>query len=111
MCSGVIKGCVGLLILATTFGVSAQSGGVPISPAQASAIVARQANDKQLAADVLAAVAASGVDGSRVKIRAYKGVVTLRGSVPVADQAQRASAAAATVPGVTTVKNRLGIRN
>jgi hyperosmotically inducible periplasmic protein len=101
------KGAMGMLLLTTTFGAYAQGGGMPTSPAQASAIVARQANDKQLAASVLTAIAGSGVDNSKIKVRAYKGVVTLRGSVPTADQSTAASSAAATVQGVTTVRNRL----
>jgi hyperosmotically inducible protein len=104
------KGAAGMLLLITTFGAYAQGGGMPTSPAQASAIVARQANDKQLAASVITAVTGAGVDGSNVKVRAYKGVVTLRGSVPTADQATAASSAAATVQGVTTVRNRLKSR-
>jgi osmotically-inducible protein OsmY len=103
------KGCMGLLLLAAAFGVYAQSGGGPVSPAQASAIVARQDSDKQTAAKVFSAIVSAGVDGSKLKVRAYKGVVTLRGSVPDADQVQAASAAAAIVPGVKAVKNRLGV--
>jgi hyperosmotically inducible periplasmic protein len=104
------KGCMGLLLLVAAFGVYAQGGGGPVSPAQASAIVARQDSDKQTAAKVFSAVVGAGVDGSKLKVRAYKGVVTLRGSVPGADQVQTASATAATVPGVKAVKNRLGVR-
>ncbi|CAE6789665.1 hypothetical protein R70006_04786 [Paraburkholderia domus] len=104
------KGCVGVLVLAATFCAHAQGGGEPISPEQASDIVARQAKDKQLAADVLTAVTGAGVDGSKVKVRAYKGVVTLHGSVPDANQVQTAGTTAATVSGVTAVKNKLRVR-
>jgi hyperosmotically inducible protein len=104
------KGCMGLLLLAAAFGVYAQSGGGPVSPAQASAIIARQNSDKQTAAKVFSTIVGAGVDGSKLKVRAYNGVVTLRGSVPGADQVQTASATAATVPGVKAVKNRLNVR-
>lgn len=98
---------MGLLLFVTTFGAYAQGGGMPTSPAQASAIVARQANDKQLAASVSTAVTGAGVDGSKVKVHVHNGVVTLRGSVPSADQVRAASSAAATVQGVARVRNRL----
>jgi hyperosmotically inducible protein len=111
MSTRAFKGCVGMLLLATTFIAYAQGGGPPATPAQASAIVASQAKDKQLASEVLAAVTAAGVDGSKVKARVYHGVVTLHGSVPAADQSQAASTAAATVQGITTVKNRLRVRD
>jgi len=107
MFNRIIKGCVGLLLFATAFAVWPQGGGAPLSPAQASTIVARKASDKQLESEVLAAIANARVDASKVKVRVYNGVVTLRGVVPTADQAKAASSAAATVQRVTTVKNRL----
>ncbi|NLP62585.1 BON domain-containing protein [Paraburkholderia sacchari] len=105
-----LKVCVGTLVLATTFGVWAQGGGEPISPEAASALVASKAKDKQLASDVTAAVTGAGVNGSKLKVRTYHGVVTLKGSVPSADQVQAASTAAANVQGVTAVKNKLSVR-
>jgi hyperosmotically inducible periplasmic protein len=111
MCIRAFKGSVGIVLLATAFGTYAQSGGgVPISPAQASAMVAQRANDKQLTANVLAAITGAGVDGSKVKVRAYNGIVTLRGSVPSAEQVQTAITAAKAVQNVTVVKNRLHVR-
>lgn len=106
----MLKGSVAMLVLATTFGAWAQGGGEPISPEQASAIIASKARDKQLASDVRAAVAGAGVDTAKLKVRAYHGVVTLRGAVPSADQARAASDAAENVQGVIAVKNRLSVR-
>jgi len=106
----VFKSCIGSALLATAIGVYAQ-GGVPISPAQASEVIARQNNDKQLVANVFSAVVGAGVDGSKLKVRAYNGVVTLRGSVPSAGQVQAAATAAKAVQGVTAVKSRLHVRN
>ncbi|WP_186178511.1 BON domain-containing protein [Burkholderia gladioli] len=111
MCIRAFKGSVGILLLVTAFGAYAQSGGgVPISPAQASAMVAQRATDKQITADVLAAITNAGVDGSKVKVRAYNGMVTLRGSVPKAEQVQTAIDAAKAVQHVTAVKSRLHVR-
>lgn len=106
----VQKGCVGLLILMATYGVHAQGGGVPISPEQASAIVAAKTRDQQLAAAVTAALTGAGVDNSKVKVRARNGAVMLRGAVPTADQVQTAITAAQAVQGVTGVKNHLRVR-
>ncbi|WP_028223627.1 BON domain-containing protein [Paraburkholderia oxyphila] len=110
MSTRTLKVCAALLVIVIASAASAQGGGAPISPEAASALVASKARDKQLASDVLTAIQGAGVDDSKVKVRAYHGTVTLRGSVPQADQIQAASVAAATVKGVTTVKNKLHVR-
>lgn len=111
MSISTLKGCLCMLVMAASVGAWAQGGGEPVSPQQASAIVAAKAADKKLASDVRAAIVNAGVEGTKLKVRSYHGVVTLKGSVAVADQVQAASAAAASVPGVTGVKNKLTVRN
>jgi hyperosmotically inducible periplasmic protein len=111
MSGKIRRGCAGLLLLAAAVGVHAQGGGQPVSPAQASEIVARKASDKQLVTAVTSALTGANVDVSSVRVKAYNGVVTMRGSVPTEDQRQAATLAAAKVQGVKSVKNRLSLRH
>lgn len=110
MLSKVIGGFAGLLLFAAAVGVQAQGGGQPVSPAQASEIVARKASDKRLAAAVIAALSETRIDVSRVKVKAYDGAVTIRGSVPTEEQRKAASSAVMSVKGVTSVKSQLSLR-
>jgi osmotically-inducible protein OsmY len=112
MSSRNIKACAALVVVVFASGAWAQGGGggIPIPPEVASAVAASKARDKQLAADVLAAIESAGVDGSTLKVRAYHGKVTLHGTVARADQIEAASSAATAVNGVTAVKNKLHVR-
>lgn len=50
-----------------------------------------------------------GLDVSNITVRARGGTVTLKGAVPDDEQVSRAAAAAAGVPGVTSVQNHIKI--
>ncbi|CAD6560124.1 hypothetical protein LMG27952_07048 [Paraburkholderia hiiakae] len=86
-------------------------GGSPLTPESASEIIAATARDKQMVADVRAALGTAGVDAGKVKVRARDGVVTLSGRVPDAEAIQTAASAAAAVSGVKTVRNKLRAAN
>ncbi|MCC8395639.1 BON domain-containing protein [Paraburkholderia sp. MMS20-SJTR3] len=66
-----------------------------------------QLTDKQLAHDVRVAEARSGVGMSHVFVFAHSGRVMLIGWVPELEHVSRAERSALSVPGVTSVDNRL----
>jgi osmotically-inducible protein OsmY len=66
-----------------------------------------QATDQQLAHSVRVAEARSGVGMSHVFVFAHSGQIMLLGFVPERDHVARAEQAAMSVPGVTSVDNRL----
>lgn len=75
----------------------------PVALAQGDA----QATDQQLAHAVRVAEARSGVGMSHVFVFAHSGQVTLVGWVQERDHIARAEQSAMSVPGVTSVDNRL----
>ncbi|OLL27699.1 transporter [Burkholderia sp. SRS-W-2-2016] len=66
-----------------------------------------QLTDQQLAHNVRVAEARSGVGMSHVFVFARSGQITLVGWVPALDHVSRAERSALSVPGVTSVDNRL----
>ncbi|MCC8402616.1 BON domain-containing protein [Paraburkholderia sp. MMS20-SJTN17] len=66
-----------------------------------------QPTDQQLAHAVRVAEARSGVGMSHVFVLAHSGHITLVGWVPERDHVARAEQSAMSVPGVTSVDNRL----
>lgn len=69
-----------------------------------------RAVNRKLAKNVRSAMAkAKGIDMTQLFVYAKGGVVTLSGSVPKSDQAARAGEIARSVPGVSSVDNRLGV--
>jgi len=67
-------------------------------------------SDEQIRADVERALTEDGwVDGRGIEVTVQGGAVTLRGTVPTADQKRRAGEDAWDVPGVTDVHNLLTI--
>ncbi|MCC8404637.1 BON domain-containing protein [Paraburkholderia sp. MMS20-SJTN17] len=72
---------------------------------------AARADNRKLAHQVRVALVHDGhIGASNITVRAVDGAVTLQGSVPGADQIDRASEVAKTVSGVSSVKNALSIR-
>jgi hyperosmotically inducible periplasmic protein len=72
---------------------------------------AMKAASRKLRRDVLRALSKTqGLDSERILVRATGSAVTLSGTVPVADQIQKASDAAQHVPGVASVSNRITTR-
>ena len=83
--------------------VSADAGSAP------SAKSVRAANRK-LAKSVRTAMAkAKGIDMTHLFVYAKGGIVTLSGSVPKSNQVDRAGEIAKSVPGVSSVDNRLSV--
>ena len=75
----------------------------PVAHAQSDA----QASDAQLAHAVRVAQARSGVGMSHMFVFAHSGQITLLGWVPEREHVARAEQSAMSVPGVTSVDNRL----
>jgi len=71
-----------------------------------------KAANRKLHRDVLRALSKTqGLDSERILVRATGSAVTLSGTVPVADQIQKAGDAAQHVPGVASVSNRITTRS
>jgi hyperosmotically inducible periplasmic protein len=85
---------------------SAQSSMAPASEGGAKAT--KQAN-RSLSKRVRAALLKGGVDASKISVVAKGGAVTLAGTVTDSSQSDKATEIAKTVPGVTSVKNSLGL--
>jgi hyperosmotically inducible periplasmic protein len=110
----------GTLIALAALGAQAQ-GSAPADSAATSATSApaapgnppmtaketRVANRKLQRAVINALVRTKGVSVSNITVRANNGAVTLEGAVPEQSQIELATRAAATVPGVTSVKSAL----
>jgi hyperosmotically inducible periplasmic protein len=72
---------------------------------------AMKAANRKLRRDVLRALSKTqSLDSERILVRATGSAVTLSGTVPVADQIQKAGDAAQHVPGVASVSNRITTR-
>jgi osmotically-inducible protein OsmY len=112
----------GVLTLAAAFQVAAQPAASSESGAQGAASqtpssrkankAADKAANRKLRRDVLRALAKTpGMNNERVTVRVNGGAVVLSGSVPVADQVQKAGDAARQVPGVSSVSNKITMRS
>ncbi|MGF6781312.1 BON domain-containing protein [Paraburkholderia sp. GAS334] len=110
---------IGLVVaLAATiapFSASAQDGNSSAVVASADAGSAPSAKsvraaNRKLAKNVRTAMAkVKGIDMTQLFVYAKGGVVTLSGSVPKSDQVVRAGEIAKSVPGVSSVDNRLSV--
>jgi osmotically-inducible protein OsmY len=80
------------------------------SASKAAAKSAKQANRKLGYAVRKAISKQSGVDVSKLIVRSKAGVVSLEGSMPDAAQIDKAVETAKGVPGVTSVSNKLNVK-
>jgi osmotically-inducible protein OsmY len=88
------------------------SAAVPSAAAAGSASSAKsiRAANRKLAKNVRTAMAkAKGIDMTQLFVYAKGGAITLSGSVPKSDQVDRAGEIARSVPGVSSVDNRLSV--
>ncbi|WP_233808556.1 BON domain-containing protein [Paraburkholderia sp. HP33-1] len=90
-------------VLVSTLAFLAAAAIAPAAHAQGDS----QATDQQLAHAVRVAEAHAGVGMSHVFVFAHSGQVTLIGWVPAWDHVALAERSAMSVPGVTSVDNRL----
>ncbi|MEI6001775.1 BON domain-containing protein [Paraburkholderia bengalensis] len=109
--ANTLKFILGMLMVSASFNAWPQasvssSTTAPASTAEPSAKAARQAN-RALSKKVLQALSKGGVSTSRINVIAKGGQIALAGSVSDASQIDKAAQIAATVPGVTSVKNSL----
>lgn len=97
--------------IAAVSGAYAQASDVTANPGSMSASSNAKAvkkADRKLALDVRKAMAkVHGFDVSNVYVHARGGAVTLSGTVRVASQISEAEQIARTVPGVTSVRNKI----
>jgi hyperosmotically inducible protein len=110
----------GVAALAVALHVGAQpASGVNLAPGVVSASNASNASNvrtakaanRKLRRGVLRALAKTpGLDNERILVRVSGGTVTLSGSVPEADQIQKAGDTVQGVPGVSTVSNKITTR-
>ncbi|MEA3083781.1 MAG: hyperosmotically inducible periplasmic protein [Paraburkholderia sp.] len=94
------------------FAQDGNSEAVVASAAAGSAPSAKsiKAANRKLAKNVRTAMAkAKGIDMTQLFVYAKGGTITLSGSVPKSDQVERAGAIARSVPGVSSVDNRLSV--
>ncbi|WP_168790139.1 BON domain-containing protein [Paraburkholderia aromaticivorans] len=95
-----------------TFAQDGNSGAVVASAAAGGAPSAKsiRAANRKLAKNVRTAMAkANGIDMTQLFVYAKGGAITLSGSVPKSDQVDRAGEIAKSVPGVSSVDNRLSV--
>ena len=110
----VARVAAGALIALAALGAQAQSS-APAEPAATSAPAnpamsakeAKAANRKLQRAVIHVLGRTKGLSVSNITVRANSGAVTLEGAVPEQSQIELATRAAATVPGVTSVKSAL----
>ncbi|WP_153101635.1 BON domain-containing protein [Paraburkholderia hayleyella] len=87
------------------------SNAQPAAASGAKSSSARKHANSALGRKVRGALAkAQGLDVSNISVRARNGSVTLAGSVPDAGQIERATQAAKSVAGVTSVQNKMFIQ-
>jgi osmotically-inducible protein OsmY len=106
-----LKLAAGVLVVAASVNAFAQASDAGTAPTSSSAAPSAKSANKQLAKDVRHAMTKTkGLVSSNITVRASGGAVTLAGTVPDAAQIDKATAAAKSVPGVTSVKNAVTIR-
>ncbi|HEY1998379.1 BON domain-containing protein [Paraburkholderia sp.] len=108
------KIAITLLATAALFGTtyaSAQSDAATTSSSPVQSKKAVRAQNRELVKTVRHALThTKNLDSSDITVLAKGGVVTLDGTVPSDDQIQRATDATSSVPGVTSVRNNLILR-
>ena len=108
-----IKAISGALIVMASLNAYAQSRDATAAPAMTAAPSAKatKASNRALQRKVLKALAkAKGLTADNITVRARGGAVTLEGRVSDQGQSDIAGQTAQGVPGVTSVKNSLAIR-
>ena len=107
----VVAGAVMFAVASQVLAQPSPGGGVAASGAESN-VKATKAANRKLRRDVLRALAKTpGLNNERISVRANGGAVTLSGSVPVADQIQKAGDAARQVSGVNSLSNRITLRS
>jgi osmotically-inducible protein OsmY len=111
-----IKLAGGALLVAVSFQANAQtSDAAPTADTSTQSATsqhkAERATNRSLGRKVRNALSkAMGVTASHITVRAVGGAITLQGTVPEADDSQKAEEIAKGVAGVGSVKNALSIR-
>jgi hyperosmotically inducible protein len=111
-----LKALGGVICVAVACNVYAQASDAGMASDAAattsapSAKMAKQENRKLGRQVRIALSKAHGIDVSKIDVRARGGAVTLTGTVPDQSQIDAATTAAKGVPGVTSVSNKLSVR-
>ncbi|MEM5316934.1 BON domain-containing protein [Paraburkholderia sp. JHI869] len=109
MCVALSTVCALTAVVMSDARAQAQvQGGAASASAQQLDAKAVKAANRKLRKDVIHVLARTkGLSVSNITVRADSGAVTLQGAVPEQAQIELAARAAASVPGVTSVKNAL----
>ncbi|AQH04971.1 BON domain-containing protein (plasmid) [Burkholderia sp. KK1] len=102
--------CFGMLMAFVPFDANAQSSATPEAPlasAASSTKATKQANRALVKEVVRALTKTKGLQSNAITVRANNGAIILEGAVPEQAQMDLATRAAASVPGVTSVKSAL----
>ena len=108
-----LKALGGVICVAVACNVYAQAsdaGMASDAAATASPKTTKQENRKLGRQVRIALSKAHGIDVSKIDVRARGGAVTLTGTVPDQSQIDAATTAAKGVPGVTSVSNKLSVK-
>jgi hyperosmotically inducible protein len=106
-----IKLAGGALIVAVSLSAWAQASDTGTTQAPAVSQPTQKQANRALQKKVRAALTrAKGIDAANILVRARSGVVTLEGTVPEQDQADKAVQVAQGVAGVSSVKNALSVK-
>jgi hyperosmotically inducible periplasmic protein len=108
----LVKGASGVLVMLASLSAFAQaSDSGAMAPAAATSAPSSKAANRQLAKVVKRALTKNkDIDASNIYVRARDGVVRLTGFVPENGQIQTATDVATAVSGVTSVDNKLSVR-
>jgi osmotically-inducible protein OsmY len=107
-----LKLAAGVLVVMASIGVASISAHAQSSDAAAAPTAkSSKASNKALSKEVRRAMTKTkGLTSSNINVRVRDGAVTLAGTVPDNSQIEKATEAAKSVPGVTSVKNAITIR-
>jgi hyperosmotically inducible protein len=108
----LVKGASGMLVMLASLSVFAQASGTDaMAPATTSGAHASKADNRALGKTVKRALTKNKeIDASNIYVRARDGVVRLTGFVPENAQIQIATDVTQGVSGVTSVDNKLSVR-
>jgi hyperosmotically inducible periplasmic protein len=108
----LVKAASGVLVMLASLSAFAQASGTDaMAPAATAAAPSSKAANRQLAKQVKRAlVKNSSIEASNIYVRARDGVIRLTGFVPEAGMIQASTDAAGAVSGVTSVDNKLSVR-
>jgi osmotically-inducible protein OsmY len=106
-----LGGVVAMVVACHTYAQASDSMSTGTTAAAPADAQAAKKENRALGKKVRSALAKTqGIDVSRIEVRAHGGAVTLSGTAPDNDQIQKAGEVAKGVAGVTSVTNKINVR-